>query len=73
MSNLYREYLALLPAKPVQIGTVASRVGGVATINLPGGGITQARGDATVGQRVFVCDGNIQGPAPVLTYVEAEV
>ena len=46
--------------------------GGVATITLPGGGVLQARGEATAGQRVFVRDGVIEGEAPTLTYVEGE-
>ena len=46
--------------------------GDTATITLPGGGVLQARGQATVGQRVFVRDGVIEGEAPALTYVEGE-
>jgi len=45
----------------------------VATITLPGGGKLQARGEATQGQRVFVRDGAIEGPAPELTYTDGEV
>ena len=48
-------------------GEVKAVDAGVATIMLPGGGVIQARGQATVGQRVFVRDGVIEGPAPDLT------
>jgi hypothetical protein len=40
---------------------------------LPGGGKLQARGETTPGQRVFVRDGAIEGPAPELTYTDGEV
>ena len=46
---------------------------GVATVDLPGGGRLQARGDAQAGQRVFVRNGVIEGEAPNLTYTEGEV
>ena len=72
MPNIYRQFLDLLPKRPLQIGEVAAVDAGVATITLPGGGVIQARGQATVGQRVFVRGGVIEGPAPSLTYVEGE-
>lgn len=72
LRNPYRVFMDLLPARPLQVGTVAAVDGDVATITMPGGGTLQARGQATVGQRVFVRDGVIEGEAPTLTYVEGE-
>ena len=69
MPNAYREFMALMP---LEVGEVTAIAGGVATVTLPGGGVIQARGTATVGQRVFVRNGAIEGPAPALTYVEGE-
>lgn len=66
MSNPYKALLGLLPHRPLQVGTVQSVDAGVAIVELPGGGVIRARGDATVGQRVFVRDGAIEGPAPIL-------
>lgn len=66
MSNLYRQFQRLFPAAPLQVGTVSAVVGGVATVTLPGGGTVQARGEATVGARVFARDGAIEGLAPAL-------
>lgn len=66
MRNLYNTLLDLLPARPLQVGTVLSIFDGTATIELPGGGILQARGAATAGQRVFVRDGVIEVLAPSL-------
>ena len=71
--NLFKEFLSLLPPRPLEVGTVQSTQGGVASIELPGGGVLQARGEAPAGQRVFVRDGLIEGPAPELTYIEGEV
>ena len=72
LRNPYRVFIDLLPARPLQVGTVAAVDGDVATITMPGGGTLQARGQATAGQRVFVRDGVIEGEAPTLTYVEGE-
>ena len=72
LRNPYRVFLGLMPQRPLQVGDVAAVDGDVATITMPGGGTLQARGQATVGQRVFVRDGVIEGEAPTLTYVEGE-
>lgn len=72
MLNPYRSLLALLPDAPLQVGEVVL-VDDLVSIELPGGGIAKARGDATVGDRVFFRDGVIEGPAPALTTVLIEV
>ena len=64
--NPYRALLALLPTAPLQVGDVVTVTAGVATLRLPGGGIAQARGAASVGARVFFRDGAIEGAAPAL-------
>lgn len=73
MSNPYARLLGLLPKRPRMIGTVDSISGGVATITLLDGGKVQARGSATVGARVYVRDGLIEGSAPVLPVVSNEI
>lgn len=72
MPNAYREFMALMPDQPLEVGDVTAISGGVATVTLPGGGVIQARGAVSVGQRVFVRGGAIEGDAPMLTYVSAE-
>lgn len=72
MPNIYRQFLDLIPGRPLQVGTVSTIADGMAMVTLPGGGMLQARGEAALGQRVFVRDGLIEGPAPELTYVEGE-
>ncbi len=73
MSNLYHQFLALLPPRPLQVGTVTAVAGQACTVQLPGGGVLQVRGDAAVSDRVFVRDGVIEGEAPALTPVNIEV
>lgn len=73
MPNLYKQFMDLQSPKPLEVGTVAFVVNGVATVDLPGGGRLQARGAAQAGLRVFVRDGAIEGEAPSLTYTEGEV
>ena len=63
MHNLYRQ---LLPGAPLQAGTVIEVGAGVALVVLPGGGLIRARGNATVGQNVFVRDDVIESVAPTL-------
>lgn len=73
MSNLYHQFLALLPPRPLQVGTVSAVAGQLCTVQLPGGGVLQARGDAAVSDRVFVRDGLIEGLAPALTVVAIDI
>lgn len=73
MLNPYKALLGLLPDTPLQVGDVISIGGGVAVIEVPGGGQVAARGEAAVGQRAFFRDGVIEGVAPDLTIVEVEI
>jgi hypothetical protein len=73
MANIFTQFLALLPKESLEVGTVIAATATGAAVQLMGGGIVQARGEATLGQRVFVRAGVIEGPAPTLTYVTAEI
>lgn len=73
MSNIYKRILALFPSTPLQVGDVTAWSDGIATITLPGGGQSQARGSASVGDRVYFSGGVIEGPAPDLPVVLIEV
>lgn len=73
MSNLYHQFLALLPPRPLQVGTVTAVAGQLCTVQLPGGGVLQARGDAAVSDRVFVRDGLIEVLAPSLPVVAIDI
>jgi hypothetical protein len=65
-TNLYEQFRQLIPDAPLQTGTVTSVGAGGITVALPGGGVVKARGQASVGQRVFVRDNTIEGIAPNL-------
>lgn len=73
MSNLYVQFMRLIPTAPLLVGEVAATYTGGALVVLQGGGQLRVRGAATVGQQVFVRDGVIEGIAPSLTLVEIEV
>jgi hypothetical protein len=66
MHNLYEQFRRLVPDPPLQAGTVVDVGSGVVTVVLPGGGLIKARGNAAVGQKVFVRDDAIEGDAPTL-------
>jgi len=69
MPNLFQQFKDLLAPGRVQIGEVVAYADGIATLTLPGGGQIRARGEATVGGKVFVQDGVLQGPARNLPVV----
>lgn len=73
MFNLYGLFQSLQPAPPLQAGTVTFVDGDVVTIELPGGGILRARGQAELGKQVFVRDGLVEGVAGSLQRVDQEV
>jgi hypothetical protein len=73
MRNLYQQFAELLAKPPLQVGTVTAIDDDVATVALPGGGVLKARGEATVGQKVFVRDDVIEGVAPDLPLEVIEI
>lgn len=73
MPNPLKVLQSLFPTARVSVGDVSAVDGQVVTVTLPGGGHLIARGTATVGQRVFVRDGVIEGEAPDLPVVEISV
>lgn len=73
MSNLRKRLVDQLPKSPLQVGDVTASSGGISTVELIGGGTLRVRGTATIGSRVFVRSGAIEGPAPTLPLIELEV
>ena len=73
MRNPYKALRALIPDPPLLAGAVINYADGIATVELPGGGTVAARGEAQAGDQVFVRDGVIEGPAPLLTAVLIDV
>ena len=66
MDNLYQQFKAVFPDAPLFVGTVQAVSGGVATEELPDGGVQRARGAAAIGAQVWVRDGVLEGEAPAL-------
>ena len=73
MRNLYEQFRQLIPEPPLQAGTVIEIGSGLVTVALPGGGLIRARGNAAVGQKVFVRDDVVEGIAPSLTLEIIEI
>jgi hypothetical protein len=73
MRNLYKAFLDLIPDPALQVGVVQSISNNIATLEMPGGALLKARGEATVGQTVFVRGGVIEGQAPSLPVELIEV
>lgn len=66
MPNLYEQFKSLIPEHPLQVGTVTSIATNMAIVQLPGGDQITARGSAQIGEKVFITNGVIEGPAPNL-------
>jgi len=73
MRNLYEQFRQLIPEPPLQARTVIDVGSGVVAVALPGGGLIRARGNAAVGQKVFVRDDVVEGIAPSLTLEIIEI
>lgn len=71
--NPYRQFIELQPSRTQQVVTVIAVDGGVCTVQLPGGGVFKAFGQAALDDQVFVRDGVIDGAAPSLPYGELEI
>lgn len=64
--NILKRLMRLVDGPALQVADVIAVSGGTATLELPGGGRVQARGDVTVGDKVFFRGDAIEGPAPNL-------
>ena len=72
--NLYRQLRDMLPEPALTVATVAAtHTDGTVTVTYPGGAQQRVRGDSTVGQKVFVRAGQVEGQAPNLDSVTIEV
>lgn len=72
-TNLWKRLKQLLPEAPLLIGTVTGVSSYGAIVELPDGSFVSVRGDASVGQQVFIRDGMIEGLAPSLPSVLIEI
>lgn len=71
--NLYRDLRSLLPGPRLVIGTVTVVDTGRVIVELPDGATQVAMGSATVGTKVYVRDGAVEGTAPTLSIIDIEI
>ncbi len=71
--NPYSRLVQLIAGPPTDVGEVLSVETDGVVIELVSGAQIHARGDATVGDWVYVRGGIIEGPAPNLSGTEIEV
>ncbi|WP_018991309.1 hypothetical protein [Aromatoleum toluclasticum] len=71
--NPYKRLIAMLPGSPLDAGQVTAVTTAGVTVQLVDGATIHARGEAVVGDHVYVRDGVIEGPAPALTGVDQEI
>ena len=69
----YRRLLSLIPDPPSDVGEVTAILADGCTVDLLNGSTANVRGVAAMGDLVYIRDGVIEGPAPVLPMVEIEV
>ena len=72
-TNLWLRLKNLLPEEPLLVGTVTLATSHGAKIELPDGSHIFVRGSASVGQRVFIRNGVIEGSAPNLPTVTIDI
>ena len=72
-SNLFVQLRRQLAPPALQVGDVIGGSTAAWLIELPGGGRITARGQASIGQRVWVRGDVIEGTAPSLPIVPATV
>lgn len=73
MPNIYSQFKALLPDNPLLVGTVAFVGVGYVMVEYLDGTIETCRGTGSVGTKVFVRAGVVEGVAPVLPAITIEV
>lgn len=73
LRNPFKVLQELVARPGALVGVVTAVSNGQVTVELPDGGLIMARGDATVGQVVYVRDGAVEGTAPSLPIVTIDV
>lgn len=72
-ANVWTAFNSLMPRDPLLVGTIASTDGNVSVITLLDGGVVSVRGTGTVGSKVYIRSGRIEGSAPTMTQNEIVV
>ncbi|ABS08253.1 MULTISPECIES: hypothetical protein [Shewanella] len=73
MSNIYQRLANLNPKPQRSVATVISVTNGTTTVQHVDGSYQTVLGDSVASGKVYIVDGQIQGQAADLTYVELEI
>lgn len=73
MSNIWKQFQALLPQPARFIATVVSSSGTRSLVRLHSGTELMVNGRGSIGKKVWVVDGSIQSEAPELPYSELTI
>lgn len=71
--NLHKRWLNLIPQQPLDAGEVVAVHDDGVTVQLPTSVQVRARGEAEVGDHVYIRGGAIEGPAPALTGIDQDI
>lgn len=64
--NLFNRFIRLIPSYPLRVATVVAVDGTQITVQEDGGGSYKVIGTAAVGDKVYVRNNTVEGPAPNL-------
>lgn len=75
MTNIWKQFQALIPADPLLVGTVTDHNSDdTSTVTLIDGGVIRARGQGVaIGNKAFIRGGIVEGEAPNLTSLDLDV
>lgn len=71
--NPYKRLIKLLPGQPIDTGEVMAVNDDGVTVQLLTGALVHVRGEATIGDHVYIRNGAVDGPAPDLLGSEVEI
>lgn len=71
--NIHKRWLGLIPQQPLDAGEVIAVHNDGVTVELPTGAQLRVRGEAEVGDHVYIRAGAVEGPAPALTGIDQDV
>jgi hypothetical protein len=71
--NFYRRWLGLIPQQPLDAGEVIAVHDDGVTVQLPTGVQVRVRGEAEIGEHVYIRAGAVEGPAPALEGIDQDV
>ena len=73
-TNIWQQFKALLPDGVRVVATITANNGnGTSQAELRDGSVITVKGEVSVGEKVFIQDGEVKGTAPDLTQYEVQV